>query len=218
MSSFTNVQSAKSLCKMKTLTYLPSSDDDAATQTYCPTPGDYLLEWSFEVPVGDDAQLQYTPDIRINFQTAGNDGTHAQLGCASTGTVATVHNSTLHQKNGFVALGIALGLVFLIFGVCLCMAYRRKKQVEEERKGRALHRYYFARNADTGELVPIPARGWGTPLPPPGTHPNTHHHDHHDDASTMYSNSTITSDHQHHRQHHPLHSGYPMAGPPEARF
>ena len=158
------MQSQTSLCDIETITYL--SDDD---NVYCPTPGSYQLYWSYTVPKAGgsgDPQLQYTPDIRLKFTAQTVDGssssssssTTTTLGCAGTGTVATVQQTELNIRDGEIALGIALVALFGIFGCCLCMAYRRKKQVEQELSGDtapfARKRFYFARNSGTGEIIP----------------------------------------------------------------
>jgi len=167
LAAFTNVEPQTSLCDLGTITYLGSdnsnnNNNNNNNKVYCPTPGAYLLHWSFTMPSGGaDQQLQFLPDIRIKFYA--QDG-NATLGCAGTGTVATVQNAVMHIRQGEMALGIALSAFFLVFGCCLAMAYRRKKQTEEDNKGRQMHqrRYYFARNATTGEIVPVEARG-GSP-------------------------------------------------------
>jgi hypothetical protein len=179
LASFSNVQPQTALCDLGSITYLgdkassstsSSSSGSSSTSSsgssandnniYCPTPGHYLLHWSFTMPSGGaDRQLQFLPDIRIKFNA--QDG-NATLGCAGTGTAATVQNAVMHIKEGEIALGIALSAFFLVFGCCLAMAYRRKKQVEEGTKGRVMQRrYYFARNAETGEIVPIHHRDGG---------------------------------------------------------
>ena len=125
---------------------------------YCPTPGNYQLYWSFTVPKGGgDAQLQYTPDFRIKFYSTLTSTT---LGCAGTGTKATVQQAKLHKKEGEIALGVALTTLFGIFAVCLCMAYRRKKQlelVEDDLWQRK--RFYLARGPVTETTLPIDGDG-----------------------------------------------------------
>jgi hypothetical protein len=141
LDSFINVQPRTSLCTMGSLTYISGAtnvnndindiDDDATIEDKsmaCLTPGSYQLYWIIDVPKGGgDAQLQYTPDLRIKFYSTSSN---AILGCAGAGTMATVQQAELHMKEGEIALGVALTALFGIFAVCLCMAYRRKKQVE----------------------------------------------------------------------------------------
>ncbi len=156
-----NVQPRTDLCSLETITYLPSTSDTTdgmSNSIYCPTPGNYQLYWSFTVPKGGgDAQLQYTPDFRLKFYSTMTSTT---LGCAGTGTKATVQQAELHKKEGEIALGVALATLFAIFGVCLCMAYRRKKQLESvdddlwQRK-----RFYMARSPVTEEALSIDEDG-----------------------------------------------------------
>mmetsp|Transcript_41634 Transcript_41634/g.47310 ORF Transcript_41634/g.47310 Transcript_41634/m.47310 type:complete len:362 (+) Transcript_41634:236-1321(+) len=161
MNSYVSVQSATDVCSLGILNV--ESDDDGSGDVQCPSQGDYQLYWTFSIPeIGGDEQLQYYPDIRVKFfnqpDDNDDDGSTAvfPLGCAGFGTAATVQEKTNHRIRGEWALGISLALFFSIFGLCLLMTYRRKKQVEQELKGRELHRYYYyARNSATGELVPV---------------------------------------------------------------
>lgn len=171
LDSFVNVQSRTSLCAMGSITYISGAtnsitndeyaDDDVTTiddnSLACLTPGIYQLQWSFVVPKGGgDAQLQYTPDLRIKFYSTG---TNTTLGCAGAGTMATVQQAELHIKEGEIALGVALTALFGIFGVCLCMAYRRKKQVEmanqqEEDVWQPRRMSLTRRNSSTADMDP----------------------------------------------------------------
>jgi hypothetical protein len=161
LNSFVNVQPRTNLCSLETMTYLPSSSDETdgvSNSIYCPTPGNYQLYWSFTVPKGGgDAQLQYTPDFRIKFYSTMTDTT---LGCAGTGTKATVQQAEQHKKEGEIALGVALTTLFAIFAVCLCMAYRRKKQLESEEDDLwQRKRFYMARSPVPGTALPIDGDG-----------------------------------------------------------
>ena len=131
LDSFVNVQPRTNLCTLETITYIPTESEIANgtdTNIYCPSAGKYQMYWSFTVPKGGgDAQLQYTPDFRIKYYSTLNNTT---LGCAGTGTGATVRQAELHKKEGEIALGAALTALFGVFGICLCLAYRRKKLVE----------------------------------------------------------------------------------------
>ncbi|KAI2498206.1 hypothetical protein MHU86_16288 [Fragilaria crotonensis] len=113
LDSFVNVQPRTDLCSLETMTYLPSTSDitdGMSNSIYCPTPGNYQLYWSFTVPKGGgDAQLQYTPDFRLKFYSTTTSTT---LGCAGTGTKATVQQAELHKKEGEIALGVALATLF----------------------------------------------------------------------------------------------------------
>jgi hypothetical protein len=158
LDSFVNIQPYTDLCGLDSITYLGNpvnqiySDGDDAI--YCPNPGSYQLFYTFDVPKGGgDPQLQYTPDIRLRFIS---HKTNATLGCAGTGTVATVDSS--HRRQGEIALGLALTMLFAIFGICLCMTYQRKKKLESVDDWHRQHRWSASRRP-AEEVISVDSRG-----------------------------------------------------------
>ena len=120
----TTVQEPKDLCYYKRLT--------SSSTNSCPGPGNYHLQTYFTLPlVWEDKQLQYTPDIRLQFFSLTDN---SLIGCASTGTVATITHAHLKSKSGEWALGVALLVVGLAFAFLLFLSYRRKKRLEKIRE------------------------------------------------------------------------------------
>jgi hypothetical protein len=158
LDSFVNVQPYTDLCSLDSITYLGNGGNqmyvDGDDVIHCPTPGSYQLFYTFDVPKGGgDPQLQYTPDIRLRFISHKNNAT---LGCAGTGTVATVDFS--HRRQGEIALGLALTMLFALFGLCLCMTYQRKKQLESVDDWHRQHRWSASRRP-AEEVISVDSRG-----------------------------------------------------------
>ena len=153
-----NIQPYTDLCNLESITYLGNNGNqlnmDGDDAIYCPKPGSYQLFYTFDVPKGGgDPQLQYTPDIRLRFIS---HKTNATLGCAGTGTVATVDSS--HRRQGEIALGLALTMLFALFGLCLCMTYQRKKNLESVDDWHRQHRWSASRR-QAEEIISLDSRG-----------------------------------------------------------
>lgn len=120
------IQDHTDICYFGSLEYIGADESDSYKHA-CPlNTGSYELYTTFTVPsFQPDKVLDFTPDLYVEFVDARN-ARHV-LGCASTGTVALLHNSKRRAHRGRVAFMWSFVSFMILFSTCF-IVHRRKSR------------------------------------------------------------------------------------------
>ena len=130
---FSLVQQHTSLCVLNVVQLSTLNDPNIDTDVSfidpneCPHAGIYQWTSYYTVPENmiADPSLHYIPDFRITFSTDNGN----RIGCTITGPIALQMIAAQRERDGLIALGIALCIFVSIFGILLlCSQYRRMSQ------------------------------------------------------------------------------------------
>ena len=120
------IQDHTDICYFGSLTYTGSDENDDSYKHVCPLQtGSYELYTTFTVPkFQSDTTLDFTPDLYVEFVDSRNE--RNLLGCASTGTVALLHNGARRAKRGKVAFMWSFVCLMILFSACFIVNRKKK--------------------------------------------------------------------------------------------
>lgn len=117
--------------------------------------GPYTLVTSFEVPEYNGVDVDFTPALRIRFNSYDSDQMKSLAGCVETGSWARLSHNRQKQKRGQRLFSAAFFIFVVSFGLCLYCHRRKRKEGERAQVKRAasmMRRFHYIRSTRSGDV------------------------------------------------------------------